>query len=125
MLFASAGDCGSSTPRPAAVTVTKKIILPVFIKLLVALYSAAGRGQTVDDLKPAEAPRTDRDKGFYYTGWTGGILLLAIKNAVLNILTLTIYRFWAKTDERRHLWRHTHFLGDPLEYTGVGKELFF
>jgi len=72
----------------------------------------------------AEAKRAERDRGFHYIGWTGGILPLTLKNALLNILTLAIYRFWAKTDVRRHLWRHTHFLGDPLEYTGIGKELF-
>ncbi len=74
-----------------------------------------------DDTAPT---RDARDCGFYYSGWAGGILPLTIKNAVLNILTFTLYRFWAKTEVRRHLWRHTKFLGDPLEYGGFGKELF-
>lgn len=61
---------------------------------------------------------------FHYHGNATALLLLTIKNALLNIVTLTLYRFWAKTDVRRHLWSQTRFQGDPLEYTGVGKELF-
>jgi uncharacterized membrane protein YjgN (DUF898 family) len=79
----------------------------------------------VTDATQSDAGQSaEPDKGFYYSGWTGDILLLTLKNAVLNILTLSIYRFWGKTNVRRHLWQHTKFLGDPLEYTGVGKELF-
>lgn len=62
--------------------------------------------------------------GFHYHGNTAALLLLTIKNALLNVVTLTLYRFWAKTDVRRHLWNQTRFQDDPLEYTGVGKELF-
>jgi len=49
---------------------------------------------------------------------------LVLKNALLTILTLTFYRFWARTHVRRYLWRHTRFLDEPFEYTGTGKELF-
>lgn len=66
----------------------------------------------------------ERNQGFHYPRRLGALILLVLKNALLNILTLTLYRFWAKTAVRRHLWNHTRFLGDPLEYTGVGKELF-
>ena len=44
-------------------------------------------------------------------------------NLLLTIVTLGIYRFWAKTRIRRYLWSHTEFLGDRFEYTGTGKEL--
>lgn len=46
------------------------------------------------------------------------------RNAVLRILTLGMYTFWAKTDVRRKLWSFTKINGEPLEYTGTGKELF-
>jgi uncharacterized membrane protein YjgN (DUF898 family) len=49
---------------------------------------------------------------------------LALKNAILGLLTLTLYRFWARTDVRRRLWSTTYVMGDPLEYTGDGWELF-
>ncbi|HZD26884.1 MAG TPA: DUF898 family protein [Alphaproteobacteria bacterium] len=52
------------------------------------------------------------------------LALIALKNLLLNLLTLTIYRFWGKTRVRQYLWGTTCFLGDPLEYTGTGAELF-
>ncbi len=48
---------------------------------------------------------------------------IAIRNAVLGLMTLGLYRFWAKVAIRRHLWRHVRLLGEPLEYLGAGKEL--
>lgn len=50
-----------------------------------------------------------------------GLLLV---NALLTLITLGIYRFWAKTNIRRYFWRNVSFLDDPLEYTGTGGELF-
>ncbi len=53
-----------------------------------------------------------------------GLGWLSIKNWLLSILTLGIYRFWAKTDVRKHVWSSVHVNGEPLEYTGRGIELF-
>jgi uncharacterized membrane protein YjgN (DUF898 family) len=53
-----------------------------------------------------------------------GLLSLAIVNFLLNVITLSIYRFWARTKVRRHIWSSIHINGEPLEYTGTGKELF-
>jgi uncharacterized membrane protein YjgN (DUF898 family) len=49
---------------------------------------------------------------------------IAFTNLLLMIVTLGIYRFWAKTRERRYLWSRSDFIGDPLEWTGTGLELF-
>lgn len=49
---------------------------------------------------------------------------IIITNLLLTIATLGIYRFWAKVRLRRYLWGHVEILGDRLEYTGTGKELF-
>ena len=54
----------------------------------------------------------------------GNLAPLALKNALLGLLTLTLYRFWARTDVRRRLWSTTYVMGDPLEYSGGGWELF-
>jgi uncharacterized membrane protein YjgN (DUF898 family) len=48
---------------------------------------------------------------------------LAARNAGLGLITLTLFRFWARTSMRRRLWARTWLLGDPLEYTGTGGEL--
>ncbi len=59
---------------------------------------------------------------FHATRPSFGKLLLI--NSSLTLLTLGIYRFWAKTNIRRYFWRNVSFLDDPLEYTGTGGELF-
>lgn len=59
-----------------------------------------------------------------YTGTWDKIMRLAAWNALWTILTLGIFRFWAKTRIRRHFWSNTVIDGDALEYTGRGLELF-
>jgi uncharacterized membrane protein YjgN (DUF898 family) len=53
-----------------------------------------------------------------------GLLSLTLTNALLNLITLGIYRFWAKTAVRRHIWSCVQINGEPLEYIGRGIELF-
>lgn len=61
---------------------------------------------------------------FLQTGTGGEIMRIALRNALFNILTLGIYRFWGVTHVRRYLWSHMQLEGEPLDYTGTGKELF-
>jgi uncharacterized membrane protein YjgN (DUF898 family) len=63
-------------------------------------------------------------QAFSHQGKFFNVLGLALKNAGLTIVTLTLYRFWARTSMRRRLWSRMWVLGDPLEYTGTGGELF-
>ena len=46
------------------------------------------------------------------------LLGLLVKNYLLGILTLGIYRFWAKTAVRRYFWGHVSIAGERVEYTG-------
>ncbi|RVT95004.1 DUF898 domain-containing protein [Sphingomonas crocodyli] len=70
----------------------------------------------------------DEDQGasgaFVFNGNWREFAPIALTNLLLMIVTLGIYRFWAKARERRYLWSRTDFIGDPLEWTGTGKELF-
>jgi uncharacterized membrane protein YjgN (DUF898 family) len=59
-----------------------------------------------------------------YDGTIGALYWIFIKNLLLNIITLTIYRFWGKTNLRRYAWSHTTLQGQRFEYTGRGGELF-
>lgn len=59
-----------------------------------------------------------------YDGSLGALYWIFIKNLLLNIITLTIYRFWGKTNLRRYAWSHTTLQGHRFEYTGRGGELF-
>jgi uncharacterized membrane protein YjgN (DUF898 family) len=53
-----------------------------------------------------------------------GLFVLLLRNMGLTIITLGIYRFWARTALRRYWWSNVVIDGDPLEYTGTGAELF-
>lgn len=59
-----------------------------------------------------------------FTGTGGELFELWIVNFLLTVITLGIYHFWAKVRVRKYLWAHTVVEGEPLEYTGTGKELF-
>ncbi len=49
---------------------------------------------------------------------------LSLKNGLLNLITLTLWRFWGKTEVRRRVWQGIRLNGDAFEYTGRGVELF-
>ncbi|MCI2395860.1 DUF898 domain-containing protein [Aliiroseovarius sediminis] len=53
-----------------------------------------------------------------YSGRKGPIFGLALKTGILTVLTLGIYRFWAKTRLRRYYWSAIRPGGIPLEYAG-------
>jgi uncharacterized membrane protein YjgN (DUF898 family) len=53
-----------------------------------------------------------------------GLLKLCFINFFLGIITLGFYRFWGKTNVRKHIWSCVNINGEPLEYTGTGMELF-
>lgn len=53
-----------------------------------------------------------------------GLPGLLIKNMLLTIVTLGLYRFWARAALRRYWWGNVLIDDEPLEYTGTGSELF-
>lgn len=59
------------------------------------------------------------------TSTIGGMLWIGFYTTILSILTLTLFRFWGRTQFRRRLWKETVIDGEPLEYVGKGSELFF
>ncbi|MBI3453323.1 MAG: DUF898 family protein [Rhodospirillales bacterium] len=65
---------------------------------------------------PAETTASFTDKGRLFR--------LLLKNAALTAVTLSFYRFWARTALRRYFWGNVAVAGEPLEYTGRGMELF-
>ena len=77
-----------------------------------------------DQTDPATSISTLVEGSVEFSGGAGKIVGLVIKNLLLNILTLGFYRFWARTNVRRYIWREMHIFDSPLEYTGTGKELF-
>lgn len=69
-----------------------------------------------------EQPQSSRAVEF--TGHWKEYLPIAVTNLLLTIVTLGIYRFWAKARERRYLWSRTRLIRDELEWTGTGGEMF-
>jgi uncharacterized membrane protein YjgN (DUF898 family) len=61
---------------------------------------------------------------FVYSGRLGEIYRIFIINLLLGIVTLSIYRFWGKTNMRRYIWSSMSLQGQSFEYTGTGGELF-
>jgi uncharacterized membrane protein YjgN (DUF898 family) len=55
---------------------------------------------------------------------TRSFLGLSLKNGLLNLITLTLYRFWGRTEVRRRVWAGVRLNGEAFEYTGRGRELF-
>jgi uncharacterized membrane protein YjgN (DUF898 family) len=81
----------------------------------------------MQQLAYAEPPTTESTWATFRlecTARAGELARIALVNALLTIVTLGIYRFWAKTRVRRYLWSHTSLLGDAFEYAGTGGELF-
>ncbi|MGI8931982.1 MAG: YjgN family protein [Sphingomicrobium sp.] len=63
-------------------------------------------------------------KAIAFTGTWREYLPIAATNVLLTIVTLGIYRFWATARQRRYLWSRTDLMGDRLEWSGTGKEMF-
>ena len=69
-------------------------------------------------------PRVPHHHHLVYRGGAGPVFRIALVNSLLSLVTLGIYRFWARTRLRRYFWSHVELDGDPIEYTGTGKQLF-
>jgi uncharacterized membrane protein YjgN (DUF898 family) len=76
------------------------------------MYAAHG----AEDVQPETA--------IEFTGSWREYLPIALTNLLLIVVTLGIYRFWAKARERRYLWSRTRFIDETLEWSGTGKEMF-
>ena len=68
--------------------------------------------------------QTTEPSGITYLGNANAVLKLSCWNTLWTILTLGIFRFWAKTRMRRYIWSNIVVDGNALEYTGRGLELF-
>ena len=64
------------------------------------------------------------DRAVRFTGYWREYLPIAATNVLLTIVTLGVYRFWATARQRRYLWSRTEVIGDRLEWSGSGKEMF-
>lgn len=76
---------------------------------------------------PSHGASTSTGQEPLQISWSGDpwdLSSLGLINWLLNFPTLGIYSFWAKTEVRKRIWSSVHLQGEPLAYTGTGKELF-
>lgn len=57
-----------------------------------------------------------------YSGKAGPLFNLVFITSLLTMVTVGIYRFWAKTRLRKYIWSSVSVDGDRFEYTGTGLE---
>ena len=75
---------------------------------------------------PGDSAQTDAYKPLVKSHYElSELFKIHLTNVLFTLLTLGIYRFWAKTRMRRYLWSHVEIEGDRLEYPGTAKELLF
>lgn len=77
------------------------------------------------EIEPGQAESIGQRVVFSTTLKARDFLKISLVNGFLNIITLTLYRFWGKTEVRRRVWRSIRVNDEAFEYTGRGKELFF
>lgn len=75
-------------------------------------------------LVPADPKPAGKALYFGFHGNGSGLFKIHLVNWILSSLTLGIYYFWGKTNERKYLWEQTSFTGDRFQYHGTGGELF-
>ncbi len=73
---------------------------------------------------PQAPPPAAEVQRLEYTGKCGRLFAIVVTNIFLCIVTLGIYRFWAKTKLRRYMLSHIKCMGEPFAYLGTGLELF-
>ncbi|OYU18065.1 MAG: hypothetical protein CFE34_12515 [Rhodobacteraceae bacterium PARR1] len=59
-----------------------------------------------------------------YRADAAALFPLALGTGLLSVVTLGIYRFWAKARIRRFVWSQIRVGDDALEFTGTGLEMF-
>src|SRR5687768_13773000 len=70
-----------------------------------------------------EVPMAANVAKLRYHGTGGSFFGLLIVNALLSVITLGIYSFWARSKVREFHYSHTEMDGDRFAYHGTGGEL--
>ena len=115
----------SSHPNPAD---TQEVIVPSELSISARNENAAQQKQRPDlALRVEQAQNRTRPKAwqFSFDAENGKIFALYLRNIIFTLLTLGIYRFWAKVAVRKFLYQHTILAEGRFDYHATGKEKFF
>jgi uncharacterized membrane protein YjgN (DUF898 family) len=62
------------------------------------------------------------EQTFKFYGQGQDLLILALKNVLLSIVTLGIYSFWGRAEQQKYMYQNLTFQGKNFDYTGTGQE---
>lgn len=77
-----------------------------------------------DNNLPISPVKTKSITSLEFTGNTGDLYILYLKNIILTIITCGLYHPWAKTNIRKFTLSHLKLQGDFFDFVGTGKEVF-
>lgn len=83
------------------------------------------QGLYLSDARTGQVISDDGAIVFSQQGRVLEIVPLVLRNILLLVCSLLMYRFWARTKVRRYLWQTTYLNDEPFEYAGRGSELFW
>ena len=87
-----------------------------------AVAAAPRPPESVQRFRSASAVPGDRDPKFRFDGAGRELFSLYLKNILLTVVTLGVYRFWAAVANRRFQYQHTAFYGGRFDYHATGRE---
>lgn len=58
-----------------------------------------------------------------FDGTAMDLAMIMLRNVLLSLVTIGVYRFWGRVNARRYLWQHVQVGEHRLAYTGTGGEL--
>lgn len=80
-------------------------------------------GSDVPGRPPDQLTSDAEDMNLRWTGSVGDLMTIDLVNLFLQVITLGIYYFWAKTRIRNYAWSAGEVNEDPFVYRGTGWEL--
>jgi uncharacterized membrane protein YjgN (DUF898 family) len=75
------------------------------------------------ELRTAAQPSQGTPISLSWAGNPWSLTRLCFLNVLLIVITVGIYWFWARAEYRKYMWQMVRLQGEPLEYTGTGREL--
>lgn len=86
--------------------------------------SAAASIRPAAGVRDAHVSTGDAERLITFVEPAESFLSLSIRNFGLTLATLGFYSFWARAEARKQLHRALRINGQPLDYTGTGREAF-
>lgn len=112
-------------PDPGEELTEEELIILATLGLAwLAVVALVGLVITLSQKGALFAPARGQGLTLLYDGNWRELFRIYLHNVVLTLVTLGVYRFWAKVRNRQFHYQHTIFSGGRLDYHATGKEKF-